>query len=181
MKDAHKRIDMYHNPFFGWSSYHVEGAFLTRKRKRLDDELTQIIRIIFRFESKYERHAQRKGCWQILRSIASWLLINEYHRTDQVLPWSDVQRERFIGEHGLVSENELAYIKRYYVHIAREVMKWFDDAALLAFGFLVRRFWKRVAEVGYKEDQIWVTSFFNLGINVVKPVGTRPPAKPVLS
>ena len=180
VEEVRKRIQMYKNSFFGWSTYHVEGAFLTGKRKKtLDDELTQIMRIIFRFESKYQHVARKMGCWQILRSIASWLLINYYHRMDHV-PWSNTERNRFINENSPVSEEGLIFIKRYYARIAKEVTKWFDDSALFSFGFLVRRFWKRVAEVGRKEDQIWVTNFFNLGINVVKPAGTRSAAKNVL-
>jgi len=67
--------------------------------------------------------------------------------------------------------------KNHYIDIAREVIKWFDDTVLFCFGFLVRRFWKRVQQVGRQEDEIWVTSLLELGINVVKP-GAR--YKPVV-
>lgn len=169
-EEAKKRIDQYKNPFFGWSTYNVEGAFVTtrNKRKIIDDELTQVIRIIFRFESKYLKSAKKKGCEHIVRSVAFWLMANYYHRMP-IVPWSSTERDRFISEQTPLSESELAYIKNHYIDIARETIKWFDDTILFCFGFLVRRFWKRVNKVGRREDQIWVTSLFNLGINVVQP------------
>lgn len=85
------------------------------------------------------------------------------------MPWSEIEKERFILEHSPLEENEPRYIRENYSDIIIEATKWFDDSVLFGFGFLVRRFWKRVDEVGRKEDEIWVTSLFNLGINMVKP------------
>ncbi|OGZ65596.1 MAG: hypothetical protein A3C06_00670 [Candidatus Taylorbacteria bacterium RIFCSPHIGHO2_02_FULL_46_13] len=170
MEDAQRRMEMYKSPFFGWSSYNVEGAFLNtnKKGKFIDDELTQVVRIIFRFESKYLKNAKKKGCEHILRSIAFWLMNNYYHRMP-LPPWSGTERERFVSEQNPLSIKELEYIQAHYIEIARETIKWFDDTILFCFGYLVRRFWNHVIEVGRREDQIWVTSLFNLGINVVQP------------
>jgi hypothetical protein len=116
--DIQRRIEIYKNPFFGWSTYSVEGAFLNTKLNELQDELTQVVRVIFRFESELE-----------------------------------VAKEK---EH---------HVKGNYAAIATEILKWFDDCALFTFGYLTRRFWSQVSKVGRTEDEIWVTSFFNLGIN----------------
>ena len=167
LADVKKRVEMYKNPFFGWSTYDAGGAFLNRDTKELQDELTQLIRVIFLFESKLEV-ARKKGYEQIVQSITSWLLMNYYHRV-ALLPYGEVEVQRFIDEHVPFSEQELAYIKANYPAIATEILKWFDDCVLFTFGYLARRFWKRVAEVGKREDEIWVTSFFNLGINTLRP------------
>ncbi len=166
--DIRKRIiEMYKNPFFGWSSYSVEGAFLNTEKKELQDELTQIVRVIFRFESELEI-ARKEGYERIVQGITSWLLMNYYHRV-ALPPSSDTERERFVAEHTPLTEQELAYVKANYPAIATEVLKWFDDCVLFTFGYLARRFWRRVAKVGRREDEIWVTSFFNAGINVLRP------------
>lgn len=186
-EEAKKRMDKYESPFFGWSTHDVQGAFLskkkktkkltaTEKRKMIDDELTQIVRIIFLFESRYLKNAKKKGCEHIVRSIASWIMANYYHRMP-IVPWSKTEKDRFLSEQDSLLEHELWYIKNHYIDIAREVIKWFDDTVLFCFGYLVRRFWTHVQQVGRKEDEIWVTSLLDVGINVVKP-GAR--YKPVI-
>lgn len=173
--DIKKRIGVYKNPFFGWSTYDVNGAFLnikidekTKKETReLQDELTQIVRVIFRFESDLEV-AKKKGAERIVQSITSWLLMNYYHRV-ALPPYGEAEIQRFIDEHIPFTEQKLAYIKANYAAIATEILKWFDDCVLFTFGYLARRFWKKVSEEGKREDEIWVTSFFNLGINVLRP------------
>ena len=169
LADVKKRVGMYRNPFFGWSTYSVEGAFLNTnvKPNELQDELTQIVRVIHRFESE-SAVAKKKGYERIVQSITSWLLMNYYHKV-ALPPYGEAEIQRFIDEHTPFSEEELAYIKDNYPAIATEILKWFDDCVLFTFGYLARRFWKKVAEVGRREDEIWVTSFFNLGINMLRP------------
>lgn len=165
--DIKKRIEMYRNPFFGWSTYGVEGAFLNTDVGELQDELTQVVRVIFRFESDLPT-AKNKGTERIVQSITSWLLMNYYHRV-ALPPYDETHIQQFVAEHPSFSEPDLAYITNNYAAIATEILKWFDDCVLFTYGYLARRFWKRVAEVGRREDEVWVTSFFNLGINVLRP------------
>ncbi|MFH1354072.1 MAG: hypothetical protein ABIH36_02190 [bacterium] len=166
-EDIKKRVEMYKNPFFGWSSYSVEGAFLNTEVGELQDELTQVVRVVFRFESELEI-AREKGAERIVQGITSWLLMNYYHRV-ALPPYGKTQIQQFVIGHPSFSEQELVYINNNYPTIATEILKWFDDCVLFTFGYLTRRFWRRVAEVGRREDEIWVTSFFNAGINVLKP------------
>ncbi len=165
--DVKKRVEMYRNPFFGWSTYDVGGAFLNTKTKELQDELTQIVRVIFRFESELAA-ANKEGYERIVQGITSWLLMNYYHRV-ALPPYGEAEVQRFIDEHTPFSEQELVYIKANYPVIATEILKWFDDCVLFTFGYLARRFWMKVAKEGKREDEIWITSFFNLGINVLQP------------
>ncbi|MGH2638476.1 MAG: hypothetical protein ACRDF4_04240 [Rhabdochlamydiaceae bacterium] len=173
--DAKRRVEMYKNPFFGWSTYDVGGAFLNIKvdeetkieTRELQDELTQIIRVIHRFESGLEI-TKKKGYERIVQSATSWLLMNYCHKV-ALPPYGEAETQKFIEEHTPFTEQELAYVKTNYPAIATEVFQWFDDCVLFTFGYLARRFWKKVAEVGRQEDEIWVTSFFNLGINILRP------------
>ena len=163
--DAKRRIEIYKNYFGGWSTYDVHGAFFNRKRNELQDELVQIVRVIFRFESK-RKAVKVRGMEGMMQSITSWLLAN-YRLAFPVL--NENQRDRFIAEHSPLTDSELAYVQNYYMSIAAEVLKWFDDCVLFTFGYLARRFWERVAEEGKQEDEIWVTSFFNVGVNILRP------------
>jgi len=164
--DVKRRIEKYENHFFGWSTYSVEGAFLNTHVKPpiLQDELVQVVRVIFQFESKLEV-TKEKGAEGIIQSIVSWLLAN-YNLAFPVL--NELQRDR-IAEHTPLTERERAYVENHYMAIAAEVLKWFDDCVLFIFGYLTRRFWKQVSKAGRQEDEIWVTSFFNLGVNIVRP------------
>jgi hypothetical protein len=165
--DIKKRIEMYCNPFFGWSTYDVEGAFLNTDVGELQDELTQVVWVIFRFESGLPT-AKKKGTERMVQSITSWLLTNYYHRV-ALPPYDKTHIQQFLAEHPSFSEQDFAYIKNNYAAIATEILKWFDDCVLFTFGYLARRFWKKVADVGRREDEIWITSFFSAGINVLKP------------
>lgn len=167
LPDIKKRIEMYRSPFFGWSTYGVEGAFLNTDVGELQDELTQVVRVVFRFESEL-KVAKKKGFERIVQGITSWLLMNYYHRVS-LPPYDDAEIQRFVTEHTPFTERELTYIKVNYPAIATEILKWLDDCVLFTFGYLARRFWMKVAEVGRREDEIWITSFFNLGINVLRP------------
>lgn len=167
LADVKRRIEMYRNPFFGWSTHDVEGAFLNPVTNELQDELTQVVRVIFRFDIE-SLIGKKKEYGRMVQSATSWLLINYYHRLTFPAS-SEVERDRFIFEHGPFSEDKLAYIRQSYPIIATEVLKWFDDCILFTFGYLARRFWKQVAEVGRQEDEIWVTSFYNVGINMLRP------------
>jgi hypothetical protein len=167
VEDVHRRIAMYQNHFFGWSTYSVEGAFLNThvNPHMLQDELVQIVRLIFRFESRLDA-AKAKGTQGIVQGIVSWLLAN-YRLAFPVL--NENQKDRFLAEHVPLTESDRNYVHQNYMPIAAEVLKWFDDCVLFVFGYLARRFWKEVAKADKREDEIWVTSFFNLGINVLHP------------
>ena len=120
-EEAKKRMDMYESPFFGWSTYDVEGSFLSKKKEKnkltprarrqmIFDELTQLGRIISLVERQYLKNARKKGCAHIVRSIASWIMANYYHRMP-IVPWSKTEKDRFLSEQDSLSDQELWYIK----------------------------------------------------------------------
>ena len=54
--------------------------------------------------------------------------------------------------------------------VAQEVDKWMDDCWLFMFGYLVRQFSERLLKVGYPEEEIWVTNFYNLTVNIMQQI-----------
>jgi hypothetical protein len=165
--DVKKRIEMFKSPFFGWSTYSVEGAFLNTRTGELQDELTQIVRVIHRFDSDLAE-AKKKEYGRVVQSITSWLLMNYYHRIASP-PYGETHIQQFVGEHPFFSVQEIAYIKGNYAAIATEILEWYENCVLFTFGYLAKHFWERVAAAGMREDEIWVTSLLNLGVSVIRP------------
>ena len=72
----------------------------------------------------------------------------------------------------LAERTGIPFAKKHYSAIALEVGKWLDDREIFVFCYLVRNFWEKVVAEEMREDEIWVTSLFDLVLNVVKP--TKP-------
>ncbi|MGH2638485.1 MAG: hypothetical protein ACRDF4_04285, partial [Rhabdochlamydiaceae bacterium] len=70
--------------------------------------------------------------------------------------------------HGPWPKHKLQFVKEHFEPIAKEVAQWMDDCWLFMFGYLIRQFAQKVLEINRPEEEIWVTSFFNLTINVMK-------------
>src|SRR3989344_9630862 len=69
IEDIKRRMNMYKSPYFGWSLKEIDGVFLG-KRKKMDDELTQVIRIIFKLPiTRSERKAEKEGMVSVYRSL----------------------------------------------------------------------------------------------------------------
>lgn len=105
-----------------------------------------------------------------------WTIANQAH-IDEILPWSQKEKERFLAFLAPLEQwpqHKLAFVDQYFTKVARDVKKWVDDTALFVFGYLVREFWNRVVARGGVEEQIWVTSLWNLNVNIVQreQVGT---------
>jgi len=104
--------------------------------------------------------------------------LSEPVRLDHVLPWSRRERAKFFALHEPWRRKQRAFADEYFDPVVKEVRKWVDDTGLFIFGFLVRRFWGEVLRLGRREDEIWITSFFNLNINVVErtmsPIEKKP-------
>lgn len=163
---ARKRIAMYKSPFKGWSMYEVDGVFFS-KRGHAYDERVQIVRLMFRFKSRYAEQAKKEGWYDVLRSI---ILFSMPHRgllvTERV--WDKSGRGQFLDLHPDWPEPKKKFVESYYAGITKEVRKWLDDCAIFVFGYLVREFSQKVLESKELEEEIWVTSFFGLTVNVIR-------------
>lgn len=165
--EALRRIDQYISPFHGWSMYEVDGVFRNEVTGQLDDERTQVIRLIFRFEDPLKALAKEAGCYDVFEALMRWVMA-EHNRLDHVLPWGDEEQNRFLKLHSAWPEHKQQFVFNHYRPIARSLKKWMDDIALFIYGYLVRRFWSKAVARGRQEDEIWVVSFFNMNLNIVK-------------
>ena len=178
IEQAEGRMQMYSSPFYGWSMYEVDGVFLSKRMKngraQVDEERTQVIRLIFVFNDGAEKRATKLGHLDVYRAILYWVM-SIYGHTDYDAYWSTGEMNRFLDRHREWSPEKRAYAKRHYKRLAGAITKWIDDCGLFIFGFLVRELWKQViniaeVEPGRKiEDEIWVSSIFHFNINIMKP------------
>ena len=171
---AEARMDMWSQVFFGWSLDEVKGVFLKKDGKTIDEETTQLIKLMFKFEnSRMENHALCAGYPDVYRAILYWVL-SQYGQADDYRHWNVEERRLFVERHSSWSSEKRAYADDAFIRIARRIAKWIDDCGLFIFGYLVRLFWQKIVELHQKrhtslEDEIWVTSIFHIDINVLRP------------
>lgn len=171
IEQAEARIAMYRSPFRGWSLYQVDGVFFNR-RGRVYEEAAQVVRIMFREESSLRRRAEAARCGDVLRAMRYWVIERPPVLAD-IDPWDRAEQERFIARHEPMPDHKRAFATEFFEPAVKEAAKWIDDCALFIFGYLVRTFWIEVLAGKIQEEEIWVTSFFNLSVNVVRRVERR--------
>ena len=170
-EQAKKRINMYESPFKGWSIYTVDGVWFNEDKKSEDygkpaEETTQIVRVMFRFQSSFEEIANEANCEDVLRNILFTTIAKQGRLYDYKI-WGSEEKRWFLKDHPPWPKGKRDFIKRYYTPIAKEINKWIDDRALFVFGYLVRKFAQNVLIRDLYEKEIWVTSLFGQNLNVV--------------
>jgi hypothetical protein len=158
---------MYKSVFKGYSMYTVDGVFFSQDTQTVYEEATQVIRLMFRFESDLEAQTKETRHKDIVRSLFYWLVDYDV-RLDQHHSWAPAEKERFLHEHRHWPTPQLDFAARTFEPIAKQVEKWIDDCGLFIFGFLVRKFSENVLKQNMSEEEIWVVSSFDTCINVVK-------------
>ncbi len=165
-EEALERIEMYGSIFKGWSMYEVKGVWFASEHE-VYEELTQVVRIMFRLPKTHEKEADEAGCQDVLRSIIYWCIEN-HGNLDEHRLWDEEEQEIFIAYRQVWIDKKLEFAKKYFNPIAKQVARWIDDCALFVFGYLVKKFADNVLVEKQHEEEIWVTSLFNLTVNVVK-------------
>lgn len=170
--EAEERIAMYRSPFKGWSNYAVDGVWFNENRDSRDygkpvEESTQILRLMFRLESSLAERARSLQCQDVLRLIIFRAITTQVLISERSI-WDEAEQARFIRNHGPWPTRKLSFVKKHFAPATKEVAKWMDDCWLFMFGYLVRQFSEKVLEIGRPEEEIWVTSFFNLTVNVMR-------------
>ncbi|MHB8521878.1 MAG: hypothetical protein ACYDH9_14105 [Limisphaerales bacterium] len=166
---ARKRIAMYASVFYGWSMYEVDGVFFNGGE--FTQERTQVIRLMFRFRSQYTGEAEVSRCTDVLRSILMFAVAVRGELVEETA-WNKAAQRRFMARHEPWSDSaKKHFAERHFTDIAQGAIKWVDDCALFTFGYLVKRFSEQVLKVESPEDEIWVTSFSDLTLNVIGLAG----------
>lgn len=168
-QDVLQRIQMYRSVFKGYSMYSVDGFFFSDATQQIYEEPTQIVRLIFRFESKLAAQAEIEGCKDMLRCLLFWL-VDYVMRLDHHFSWAPSEREHFLHDHKHWPAAQLAFAERHFADLAREAEQWLDDCGLFIFGYLVRKFSKNVLAQNMNEEEIWVVGSYEACMNVVKRV-----------
>ncbi len=145
------RVSRMRGVFTGYSLYEVDGVFKGDGDSPPFEERTQVVRIMFRPESVMGPDGiagqKRKE------------LIKGYLRTH-------ADRDLYVEEYrsSEVTDNALAEKE-----MLRDLIEWEAEVALFLFGFLLRNICDKIQtdEDVFDEEEIWVTSFWNLTINRV--------------
>ncbi len=168
---ARKRFDAYVSQFRGWSMNEVDGMFF--KGEKVYEERTQIIRLIFRFKSRYTKAAERENCTDVLRSILYFAITARGFVSGEAV-WDEAHKTQYIANHApWVDDSKREFAEKHFTAIARETIKWTDNCALFIFAYLVREFSQEVLKSGKLEEEIWVMSFFGVTLNVIKKSKTK--------
>ena len=171
---AKARISMYRSVFYGWSEYAVDGVYLKNDGVTIDEERTQVLKLIFTFQDKeLEVNALNAGHIEVYLAILNWIL-SQYGQAEDHRHWSDGERDLFLFRNASWSESRKNWTRDNFVSIAVSIAKWIDDCGLFTFGYVVRQFWEEIVRIhqqegGKLEDEIWVSSIFHVDINVLKP------------
>jgi hypothetical protein len=141
---------------FGYSLYEVEGTFYSSTKRRIETEITQVIRIMFRPDlKKLLKNHPGESNRRIISTTAKAYLRHPHSRREY----------RETHELSGLQKKVVSYVER-----------WSDYVGVFVFGFIAYRICERITELcaqgkmtwNQAEDEIWVTSFWNLVINPVK-------------
>lgn len=136
--------------------------------------VTQIIRLMFRFESSFLKDSQSRSCQDVLRSIIAWAMQKQGLFDDENL-WDKPWQDKFLAEHSSQPPDKKRFTEDFYAPTVKEVCKWIDDCALFVFGYLVKIFADNVLAEKLYEKVIWTISLFNMTVNVTERV-EKPPS-----
>ena len=183
-------IDVKHINYIGYSMYEVDGVFFNGKI--LEEERTQVIRIMFvpdleeglvqvsqkhpidsntrdKLIKKYLSSSVSNDSDEKVFTKAMRILIGYYFRC----PTQEVEAAK---EHikSIAGGNDLCWFE---TKVIQYVKKWIDSVALFLFGYIVHEICFQISKLHNEgklndkqiQDQIWVTSLWNLSVNRVMP------------
>jgi hypothetical protein len=164
-RDPLKSLKNIKQTLFGYSMYEVDGVFWSEERQRAIEERTLVIRLMF-----VPRDFQK----QIERINSS----EEYKGYNFQLEYSDAidyarrylaayKREANMMKEGAKSAFD-EKVRTGWQHLIRiYVDEWVRDAAIFTFGYLLFQICEHIGKLLEPEEEIWVTSFWNLYVNKV--------------
>ena len=149
LEAARARISMYQSVFYDWSEYSVDGVFLKSDGVTIDEEKTQVLKLILTFEDEdLQGQARSAGHFDVYRAVLYWVL-SQYGQAANHCAWNAEERDLFLFRHALWSEEKKAWARDNFAPIARSIGKWIDDCGLFVFGYLVIALETRNGQSGY--------------------------------
>ncbi len=195
--DAAGRMERCKRVFFGWSTYEISGVFLKDNMVDIDEEQTQVIRIIFKYEvADSLKDEESKKYPEVYRAILYWV-VSTYGLNDGK-PWNSAKCKMFLGRFPQWNAEQKKYAKKRFAELANDISIWIDDCGIFIFGFVLHQLWTEIVSINeedrdwpekearrkredptyespprkraHLEDQIWVTSIFRYDVNVSRSV-----------
>lgn len=160
-KFTHEEIDKMSRVFKGYSIYKVDGTFYNEENKGVDKELTQVIRIMFVPD---------------LDETSPTLSYDSKRRIIKDYLEFTGENDKFLEEYPF-EKKKLSIKQKDIKEIALYISRWEAQVALFVFGYILFLMCERIKELNQKkgikwEDEIWVTSFWNLTLNRVAKLKT---------
>ncbi len=149
-----ERISQMKQIFWGYSMYEVDGVFCASSEsgRGVDEERAQVIRILFRpCIKEFHKVLEEKNIETTSESIKKTIY--------------DLYDPTWIRPEGLSNEREteISAIRNY-------LEEWRWDIQLFLFGYVINEICKQIRILGKSikpEDEIWITSFWNIQISRV--------------
>jgi len=141
-----QRIDSMESLYWGYSMYEVDGVFFNPKKGAIE-ERTQIIRLIFLPDIEKIEAMAPEVDYKVVRR-----LVKNFLRGDSVQRQAIVESNPKIGNY---------------------LVGWKADVGLFLIGYLIFELCERLKELNISEripleEEIWVSSFWNLEVNKIK-------------
>jgi|SRR5882724_3070097 len=141
---------------FGYSMYEVEGVFFNSAKQQPENELTQVLRIMFKpdLDTFRQKNKYRVNAIPDIKRITKNYLRSTRRTELEDDPQASKMQRQLVG-----------YLKR-----------WKDYVGLFLFGFIVYEMCEQITRLCDKgrmkwndaEDEIWVTHFWSLNINSIR-------------
>jgi len=151
-------IDAFPQVLHGYTMYEVEGVYYKSSKQRIQSELTQVVRIMFKPDLSqlaltYPGDENAKG---INRTAKDYLRYPE-------------GRDKF---------KRTRTLSPMQIEVVDYLEKWANYVGLFLFGFIIYEICEQITRLCAQgkmqwddaEDEIWVTSFWNLVINPIRLV-----------
>lgn len=143
------RINNIEPSYYGYSMYEVDGVFFNHNKRTIAEERTQIIRILFLPDiEKIQSLTNQISYLETRRGVKTYL------RGD-----SQIRKE----------------LRQSNQRMAEYLDKWIADVGLFLFGYIIFEICERIKHLNKDEqqpleDEIWLTSFWNLEVNRVRVI-----------
>lgn len=153
--DYERRVKNMRQVFTGYSMYEVDGVFYGGEGKPVDEERTQIIRIMFL------PNDIRADVSALPQEITKEI-IREYIR---FTGGHDKYGDHFLSTHEGLADEQKAQVR----NLVEDLRDWEAEQVLFLFGYVMFNLCEKIQKLGgsYDQAEIWITSFWNLSVNVL--------------
>lgn len=147
--------------FYGYSLYEVDGVFFDDANKVVE-ERTQVIRLMFRFDVNVLMERIGGKIYEQQHQIAI-TIVDDYLQSTAVKPsFSELHFESYLKKW----PDEKAFLRK----LIKALEAWEFNIAMFVLGFVIFKICEKIKLLHAKnkkkpEDEIWITSFWNLRIN----------------